>query len=214
MLSTPDRAKRWALTPPPLVEVDDEVDDISIILGPESDWDDDWRPDAYIKASTRNSTSIFTFSPPLIDSVITFPPSTGSLSLSSSTTGTSLVRTPRSPQSSFPSSTGLPALLEEHTYAGIVNGNPLTQTPDPSSTVRPTEAKTPQHLLALFSRGVTHIPAHEIRTQAKKSILNGPYIESIVYGDRLVLNAGEAALSAVSHPANVARGPRILITRA
>ncbi|BEI80934.1 hypothetical protein CcaverHIS002_0200940 [Cutaneotrichosporon cavernicola] len=214
MISVPDSAKRWALQPTPLPEVEDdeadEADDISI-LGNGSEWDDDWSPDAYTKPSTTedNHSSNSPLAPYLprlpatsqrstvsAGSTSTFPSSSSSRAVSSSTATSTILCTPPSPHKSL---TGFPALLEKYSYAGKVSSGKAVAPMSNSSTsvtTRRTEAKSLQHLLALFSRGVTHIPAHEIRTQTKKTILSGTYIESILYGDRLVLNAGEAALSA------------------
>ncbi|BEJ11638.1 hypothetical protein CspHIS471_0200980 [Cutaneotrichosporon sp. HIS471] len=204
MISVPDNLKRWALQPTPLPKIEDndnEADDLSI-LGNGSEWDDDWSPEAYTKPSTTedNHSSEPSFAPYLPRLPATSQPSTVSMdstsTFPSSTASSIIVCTPPTPHKSL---TGLPALLEEYSYAGKVSSGKAvspTSNSSTSATTRRTEAKSLKHLLALFSRGVTHIPAHEIRTQTKKSILNGTYIESILYGDRLVLNAGEAALSA------------------
>ncbi|GMK56201.1 hypothetical protein CspeluHIS016_0300410 [Cutaneotrichosporon spelunceum] len=190
MTSIPASLNRWALQPTPLPEVDDDYEDSMSLLGNGSEWDDDWFPDEPDKPSATQDQPLALS----MGSTATFLSSISSRTPSSSAS-TTAVRTPPTPNKAL---TALSPLLEEYSYAGKVSSSktPAQSAKISTTTTRRTEAKALQHLLALFNRGVTHIPAHEIRTQAKKSILNGAYIESILYGDRPVLNAGEAALGA------------------
>ncbi|CAK9783012.1 unnamed protein product [Cutaneotrichosporon oleaginosum] len=225
MLSPQDRAKRWSLPPlQPVPATYYDLNHWSASLN-DSDNDsdgeeDDWVPDLIPSNKLRTSHSSSKFTP---TDASPLPSSCTSGVSSTSTTYSAVLATPLTPYPGLPTSprlTSPPGTWEaDYTLNGKNGGEPLTsvtygqvytpsrnhtQVPSQvtesgqSATVSGTEAKNSvsRHLLALFSSGVIHIPAHEIRTQPKKSILNGSYTESILYGDRSVLVAGEAALSA------------------
>lgn len=178
--SLPDRPNLWA---PPLAQEDEDDDFISIVLGgDDSEWDDPWPVESKHALVSSTSTPAFTTSslPSLATSVRT-PYASHTLDLPM------LSVKPFSADKAVNSK----SLTARCSNTTITQAHTTTRTPSE-------EAVSPAlpHRLPLLSSGVRHIAALEVRGQS--GLLGGPYIESIVYGDRVVLLTGEAALNVVS----------------
>lgn len=199
--SIPDRPKLWA---PPLAAADDDSDSINIVLDDFDDWDD-WPLDSNDKdkdslprsgsvspafhlpslvPASSQPRPVVQLSASLTTSISTIRPATTRGATTATQTASNITRQnnqrPTHPlvqpvQSTFPTS------AVDHSLSNPAPTDPPRQT---------------QHLVALYTSGVRHVPALEVRDQW--GLLGGTYVESMVYGDRVVLLAGEAALSSVS----------------